>query len=642
MSKLKKVLLMCTAYALVAAIAIGGTLAYFTDRDSAANVFTVGDVSIELNEKFEQGAELIPGVKIEKEVTVTNTGDNDAWVWMTYAIPSILDNTDANLNVIHVNTPGAYWYGYHTNPTFIASAGLTEAVDETDTWKVDYAVTKEVEIDGVMYNVYAHLYNGFLTAGETTNPGMNTVYLDSHVDIDPDGNMAWVEDGVAKDLNWNVNTNGNPVIYVSAYGIQTDGFATVEEAYAAYNEQWGDNGAEYAQYKISYFSSLHSAITAINGGTIEESTDASKANAAVGIYTDDNGELCLVLLDDLSISERITPTINVTIDLNGYKLTCTDKVAIDTSKDSPVTITVDGRTEGSTIEVSETDGNARAIQAKSGSTVNVLGGTYIGISNGGNGSVIYAASGATLNVSAATVTATETTGTSRGFSISAGATANITDCTITATTDSAKAYGVYNSGATTITGCTINAYSNYGLNDNNLSQGVLNYYNAELTLIDCNVTGTHSGVQNAGTLTVNGGTYKGYAHGGFYFAGEGTTSYVRNAIITECDMPDGYISNGTDNNSGCYIGGHSNITVYMDNCYIYGSSQSIAIRGNSFEQNNTLYISNSTVNKEAIFRIGNENNLTNKVYLGVGNNFTAEDTNNPSCVIVTNETYAQN
>ncbi len=368
--KLKKALLMGLSLVLVAAIAVGGTLAFFTDRDSAANVFTVGDVSIELNEKFEQGAELIPGVKIEKEVTVTNTGDNDAWVWMTYAIPSILDNTDANLNVIHVNTPGAYWYGYHTNPTFIASAGLTEAVDETDTWKVDYAVTKEVEIDGVMYNVYAHLYNGFLTAGETTNPGMNTVYLDSHVDIDPDGNMAWVEDGVAKDLNWNVNTNGNPVIYVSAYGIQTDGFATVEEAYAAYNEQWGDNGAEYAPVGtyVATAEGLKSALKAAGAGDVvvldEDITVGGPITVPAGVtlhgngnslkqtevYVEDNATLRNIVFEEIRDNEKYdlsyvyADDVSVTIDSCTFDSPDWDALQICTYETSDHTIVINNCT----------------------------------------------------------------------------------------------------------------------------------------------------------------------------------------------------------------------------------------------------------------------------------------------------------
>ena len=50
MSKAKKVLLMCTAYVLVAALAIGGTLAYLTSTDDDVNVMTLGNVSIAQHE----------------------------------------------------------------------------------------------------------------------------------------------------------------------------------------------------------------------------------------------------------------------------------------------------------------------------------------------------------------------------------------------------------------------------------------------------------------------------------------------------------------------------------------------------------------------------------------------------------------
>ncbi|MBQ9984869.1 MAG: hypothetical protein IJP38_00995, partial [Oscillospiraceae bacterium] len=50
MSKLKKVLLMCAAYVLVAALAIGGTVAYLQDTDSDVKVMTVGKVYIAQHE----------------------------------------------------------------------------------------------------------------------------------------------------------------------------------------------------------------------------------------------------------------------------------------------------------------------------------------------------------------------------------------------------------------------------------------------------------------------------------------------------------------------------------------------------------------------------------------------------------------
>lgn len=80
--KKKTVLLGATAVMLVAAMSIGGMLAYFTDTDSKENTFTVGNVNIQINEEFEQDSIANPGVKVEKIATIENTGDNAAYVRM--------------------------------------------------------------------------------------------------------------------------------------------------------------------------------------------------------------------------------------------------------------------------------------------------------------------------------------------------------------------------------------------------------------------------------------------------------------------------------------------------------------------------------------------------------------------------------
>lgn len=239
----KKIIALCLSAIIVVTAIAGASLAYLTDRDSAENVFTFGNVEIELNETFEDN-ELIPGKKLVKEATITNTGKNDAWVWVTVAIPAALDNADASKNVLHMNIPGRYWDDYRENSAYWAD-DQTEAVALEETWNVDAYVTKNVEIDGVLYNVYTHLYNGALAPEATTNTCLTGVYLDAHVDIDPDGNLFLVENGTATAIDWNLAEDGNPSVYVSAYAIQKEGFESVEAAYAAYADQWGTNGTEY-------------------------------------------------------------------------------------------------------------------------------------------------------------------------------------------------------------------------------------------------------------------------------------------------------------------------------------------------------------------------------------------------------------
>lgn len=73
----KKIITMCLTVCLAATAVIGGTLAYFTDTDNAENVFTVGNVDIELTEPgwVAEGSEdaetVYPGEPLKKDPTVT-------------------------------------------------------------------------------------------------------------------------------------------------------------------------------------------------------------------------------------------------------------------------------------------------------------------------------------------------------------------------------------------------------------------------------------------------------------------------------------------------------------------------------------------------------------------------------------------
>lgn len=97
----KKITTIFLCAALFAIVAIGASLAYFTDTDSAKNVFTVGNIDIELNEtakvtdangedvanavnKNDNGgysySNLMPTYKLTKEPVIKNTGKNEAYV----------------------------------------------------------------------------------------------------------------------------------------------------------------------------------------------------------------------------------------------------------------------------------------------------------------------------------------------------------------------------------------------------------------------------------------------------------------------------------------------------------------------------------------------------------------------------------
>lgn len=322
----KKLMSTLLVVAITAGIAIGGTVAYLTDRDSKANVFTVGNVSVRLDETFvEENANLVPGKDIKKEVKVTNTGANDAWVWYTYAIPKALDTAnDASKNVLHVNHAGANWLGYQNNSSYWAD-GQTVATPENQCWIVDYnpagngaPVGSYTDDKGVVYNVYAVLYNGKLASGDTTTVGMTKVYMDTKVDIDVDGKWYFVENGTATALDWD-STKTGPVIYVTAYAIQTDGFNTVQDAYAAYQTQWGENGFEYGD------NDSEDVYVPVGGDVVEVTGGTDKAAVLTAINAAEPGDI-VRLTEDATIAgyaatEKLVIDKDITLDLNGKTLT---------------------------------------------------------------------------------------------------------------------------------------------------------------------------------------------------------------------------------------------------------------------------------------------------------------------------------
>ena len=267
----KKIIAFVLVVSLTAAIAIGGTLAYLTDRDSEANVFTTGDVNIDLNEDFEQGSTLIPGVDIEKKPTVTNAGPNEAWVWTTVAVPKNL------ASVIDFDASGEGWMA----------------------WTEDTAT-----IDNEEYVLYTILHEEALAVGDETTALFTKVTLDKTVDIDPDGQWHTVVGGTATDLGWN-NADGNPVIHVSAYAVQKEGFADVEAAYAAYQTQWGDQGEEYDEPAEILDTTEELVAAAKNGGKYILGDNITFTDKSEFYYSN---YVCCIFKD-------------MSLDLNGYSIT---------------------------------------------------------------------------------------------------------------------------------------------------------------------------------------------------------------------------------------------------------------------------------------------------------------------------------
>ena len=249
----RKTLALALTLCMVAILAIGGSLAYFTDTDEATNTFTLGNVKIDLQETFdEKNAVLRPGSqttnKIEKKVWIENVGSESAYVWYEWYIPTALDSTDGSTgtnNVLHVNSNGNSWDKYREDSRFWPK-GQTEALPLEQTWDHDPEVELGLDvgpegylrqeiIGGIEYNVYLVLYHGVLAPTEETTVAMNGAYLDSKVDnaVGTDGNVYYTING--DKINYDFTKDIN--IIVKAYGIQSAGFADVYAAYNAYQAQ---------------------------------------------------------------------------------------------------------------------------------------------------------------------------------------------------------------------------------------------------------------------------------------------------------------------------------------------------------------------------------------------------------------------
>lgn len=276
----KKILAAGMVTALAATAVVGGTLAYFTDTDAQTNVFTVGDVKIDLWEDFGDNTgseELIPGKKIEKEIYVTNTGSEDAYVRVHYAVPVPMADEEINSfnDILHINFSGAsaggkdnadgndYWNWMPTEN------GKLTAQESTNTsyrgWQGNGATINNVyteEIGGVNHVVYVVTYMDILSNDKTTAyPAISNVYMDQFADCvkNADGTYTVTKPNYTDKQNGTVDqTNpvlsftfaeaGNGLVKVVAQATQAEGF---DDAYTALNTAFGIPAAGQVDWALA-------------------------------------------------------------------------------------------------------------------------------------------------------------------------------------------------------------------------------------------------------------------------------------------------------------------------------------------------------------------------------------------------------
>lgn len=369
-------------------------------------------------------------------------------------------------------------------------------------------------------------------------------------------------------------------------------------------------------FSVYYYATLSDAFADINQDSLGASSVSDEKEAVISVYKEkENTFACQIFKDIKDVEMSITA--NVSIDLDGHTLAI---------KDSE-TIVINGKCEIS-------NGNISGLSNGEGTREN----PYI-LFNIQSGSL------ALKNISL--LVKDNNGGTVYGVSINEKCEGVITDSTIQVVSRTGlMSYCVNNLGICIIEDSILEAISNHcanaaGNDYGQTARAVFGDINSSTTFKNCYIYGAHSGATIKGDLYIDEGIYNGYSHGGFYLSNTGKTTRILNATIQECNLADGYIDDGIagSNNAGIYIGGASNVSIYVDNCNFYGTKQPIVLRGSSGESNNTLYISNSRINLNYL-NCGIRNDGSNQIRIGINNNFDNSDLKNDGNYELTDMDYS--
>ncbi len=257
----KKILTLTLCVAMLATVAISGTLAYFTDTDKEDNVFTTAKINIELNEQqrdidengnktttleeFKDDKVLYPIVGsaqgdsdsiglptaenyVDKIITIKNLDDStNAYVRLYIAIPTALDNVgNAGQNILHFNFGNNFETGNYKK-------------DDYANWGNETPLTQNCNIDGINYNIYYRDYNKVMAKNtETGSAAYVGFYLDDDVDYDNE-NKYYTINGTEIKYDFTKGVK----IPVFAVGVQSAGFDNAAEAVTA---AFGENFNPFA------------------------------------------------------------------------------------------------------------------------------------------------------------------------------------------------------------------------------------------------------------------------------------------------------------------------------------------------------------------------------------------------------------
>lgn len=163
----RKVALTAAAVAMVGTLAVGGTLAWFTDTETATNVVTTGNVDIAIHETndpegtfndstvitnngLSYGNEekgVTPGEHMTKRVAIQNTGENPALIKVTIDVENsdVIDLVLAKNSKWLSDEEGVYYYSEAVAPTaftadLLSALEIAPTVDNKSTDLADLEV----------------------------------------------------------------------------------------------------------------------------------------------------------------------------------------------------------------------------------------------------------------------------------------------------------------------------------------------------------------------------------------------------------------------------------------------------------------------------------------------------------------------
>lgn len=253
---MKKLMAMCLVVVLAAIAVTGVTMAYFTAADEETNTFTVGNVDIDLIEstlhRVNAGAGFVestdnilvtPGVALEGTSENSPTVSDTSWKGTYFSDEQIKKDAETYQSVYLSNARIAPGTGYKKNP-YVINTGDNDAYI-----RIRVIVDSDLDtlLDDSMYTDTA-ISSGEFTYEKTSENGKNTYLFTRLAPLAPDemsffnvwGSVKMDKDvtnemiSAAKEAGY-IREDGTFDVVVEADGMQADGFATAEAAWAAFD-----------------------------------------------------------------------------------------------------------------------------------------------------------------------------------------------------------------------------------------------------------------------------------------------------------------------------------------------------------------------------------------------------------------------